>query len=77
MDADAELDGPDGESLATAVPRAVLRAPFMAKELGALRYLAAREGGMVAVFSSGSRSTSTATCARSRRRSRERFRTAR
>jgi hypothetical protein len=41
-------------SLSALVPRVVLRAPFVAKELGRLRYLSTHAGGAtVAVFDSG------------------------
>ncbi len=54
MDTHTELDTPDtSEALSTVVPRALLRGPFLAKELGALRYLAACEGGVVAMFAGG------------------------
>ena len=45
----------DGDSVLSAVlPRAVLRAPFLSKELGTLRYLSAHDGYvLVAVFSGG------------------------
>jgi hypothetical protein len=40
--------------LSVLLPRVVLRAPFVSKELGSLRYLSAHDGGvLVAVFSNG------------------------
>ncbi len=41
-------------ALSVLLPRVVLRAPFLSKELGPLRYLSAHHGDvLVAVFSNG------------------------
>ena len=46
------LEGDPG--LSVLLPRVVLRAPFLSKELGPIRYLSAHNGDvLVAVFSSG------------------------
>ncbi len=44
----------ENPALSVLLPRVVLRAPFLSKELGPLRYLSAHDGGvLVAVFSNG------------------------
>ena len=49
------IDASEGNPVLSALlPRVVLRAPFLSKELGPLRYLSAHDGDvLVAVFSSG------------------------
>jgi hypothetical protein len=49
------IDTSEGDPpLSVLLPRVVLRAPFLSKELGPLRYLSAHHGGvLVAVFSNG------------------------